>query len=75
MTCAVPIAPETAWNNNPVMASDRLLGSLKDSILVKPPYISGTLHLPSSYFSLYYKVAGDGHAARFVNPFQSQSLY
>jgi len=33
----------------------------------KPPYISGTLQLPESFFSLFYKVTKDGHAARHIN--------
>ena len=42
----------------------KLLASLRDSIVDKPPYISGTLQLPDS-FSLFYRVARDGNAARF----------
>ena len=41
------------------------LTSLRESITRKPPYISGTLQLPSSNFSLFYKVTKDGDAARF----------
>ncbi|KAF8495794.1 hypothetical protein F5888DRAFT_1615451, partial [Russula emetica] len=44
-----------------------LLTSLRESIVDKPPYISGTLQLPDSFFSLFYKVAKDGHAARHIN--------
>jgi hypothetical protein len=44
---------------------ERLLAPLRESIIDKPPYVSGTLQLPDSYFSLFYKVAKDDHAARF----------
>lgn len=44
----------------------QLLESLRDSIVNKPPYVKGTLQLPDSYFSLFYKVDKDGLAARFV---------
>ena len=44
----------------------QLLTSLRESIIDKPPYISGTLDLPNSDFSLFYKVAKDDHAARFI---------
>jgi hypothetical protein len=46
----------------------RLLKPLRESIVDKPPYISGTLQLPDSCFSLFYKVAKDDHAARFDSP-------
>jgi hypothetical protein len=46
----------------------RLLTSLRESIVDKPPYISGKLQLPDSYFSFFYKLSKDGHAARFEDP-------
>jgi len=39
--------------------NQQLLRSLRESIVDKPPYISGTLQLPESFFSLFYKVAID----------------
>ena len=42
-----------------------LLTSLRESIIDRPPYISGKLQLPASCFSLFYRVAKDGPAARF----------
>ena len=45
--------------------NQHLLTSLRESIVDKPPYISGTLQLPDSFFSLFYKSAKDGNAARF----------
>lgn len=48
--------------------TQQLLAPLGESIIDKPPYISGTLQLPESYFSLFYKVTKDGHAARFEDP-------
>jgi hypothetical protein len=45
----------------------QLLEPLRDSIIDKPPYISGKLQLPASSFSLLYRVSKDGHAARFEN--------
>ncbi|KAI0275962.1 hypothetical protein BGY98DRAFT_1080774 [Russula aff. rugulosa BPL654] len=47
--------------------NQQLLTSLRESIVDKPPYISGTLELPDSFFSLFYKVAEDGHTARHIN--------
>jgi len=46
--------------------TQQLLTSLRESIIDKPPYVSGTLQLPDSCFSLFYKLAKDGDAARFV---------
>jgi hypothetical protein len=45
-----------------------LLTTLRESIIDKPPYISGKLQLPASCFSLLYRVARDGPAARFEDP-------
>jgi hypothetical protein len=39
---------------------NQLLISLRESILDQPPYISGTLQLPNSCFSFFYKIAKDG---------------
>jgi hypothetical protein len=47
-----------------VSRTQRLLASLRDSIIDKPPYISGTMQLPDSRFSLFYQAIEDG-AARF----------
>ena len=46
--------------------NQRLLSSLRKSIVDKPPYINGTLQLPDSCFSLFYKTAKDSPAARFA---------
>lgn len=43
----------------------QLLTSLQESIVDKPPYTSGTIRLPKSLFSLFYK---DGEVARFGAP-------
>ncbi len=48
------------WRNSP---NQQLLKSLRESIVDKPPYISGTLPLPPSCFTLFYK---DGPVARFA---------
>jgi hypothetical protein len=45
---------------------DRLLSSLGDPIIDKPPLASGTLQLPASHFSLFYKIARESHDARLV---------
>jgi hypothetical protein len=45
--------------------NQQLLTSLRESIVDKPPYISGTLQLPDPFFSLFYTVARDCNAARF----------
>jgi hypothetical protein len=42
-----------------------LLAPLRESILNKPHYIGGNLQLPTSCFSLFYKLSKDGSAARF----------
>jgi len=44
--------------------TQQLLAPLRESIVDKPPFISGTLPLPDSCFSLFYKVNKDGRAAR-----------
>ena len=51
------------WNDT---RDKRLLTSLRKSIVDKPPYINGTLQLPHSCFSIFYKIAKDGLAARFA---------
>ena len=54
--------------------NQQLLTPLRDSIVDKPPYISGILQLPQTFFSLFYMVARDGNAARFEGgPFNYQS--
>ncbi|KAF8493964.1 hypothetical protein F5888DRAFT_701539 [Russula emetica] len=49
--------------------TQQLLTSLRESIVDKPPYISGTLKLPESCFSLFYKLSKDDSddAARHIN--------
>ena len=42
--------------------TQRLLKPLRESIVDKPPYISGTLNLPESNFSLVYKISKDDDA-------------
>jgi hypothetical protein len=46
----------------------QLLTPLRESITDKPPYISGTLPLPASCFSLFYRTTEDGPDARFDDP-------
>jgi len=45
---------------------NQLLTPLRKSIIDKPPYVSGTLQLPASSLSLFYKTTKDDHAARFA---------
>lgn len=45
--------------------NQELLTSLRESIIDKPPYTSGTLQLSDPCFSLYYKVTKGGNDARF----------
>ncbi|KAI0302514.1 hypothetical protein BC826DRAFT_965854 [Russula brevipes] len=45
----------------------RLFLPLKKAIIDKRPFVSGTLKLPATKFSLFYKIAREGHAARHVN--------
>ena len=56
----------------PRTRTQQLLSSLRESIVDKPPYISGTLQLPESHFSLFYKEAKDSHDARFEDSLMSQ---
>jgi hypothetical protein len=49
----------------PPTLTQQLLTPLRDSIIDKPPYTSGTLPLPNSSFSLFYKTTKDGNDARF----------
>jgi hypothetical protein len=39
--------------------NQQLISSLRESIVDKPPYISGTLQLPNSFMSLNIRHAGD----------------
>jgi hypothetical protein len=54
-------------NQNPDAPThiQKLLTPLRESIVDKPPYTSGTLRLPNSCFSLFYKAIKDGNDARF----------
>jgi len=45
--------------------NQELLTSLRESIVDKPPYTSGTLRLSNSCFSLFYKATKGGNDARF----------
>jgi hypothetical protein len=45
--------------------TQKLLTPVRESIINKPPFISGKLELPASCFSLLYRVTKDGHEARF----------
>ena len=71
--CRLPVAPEllnSMEDHTPTQSRiQRLLTSLGESIVDKPPYTSGVRRLPGSSFSLFYKVTGeDGNAARFRDP-------
>ena len=71
--CRLAVAPElfnSMEDHTPTQSRiQRLLTSLGESIVDKPPYTSGVLRLPKSSFSLFYKVTGeDGNAARFRDP-------
>lgn len=46
----------------------QLLTPLRETISRKPPYISGTLLLPASCFSLFYRTTEGGLDARFDDP-------
>ncbi|KAH9986738.1 hypothetical protein BJV74DRAFT_885855 [Russula compacta] len=45
----------------------QLATPLRESIIDKPPYISGSRPLPDSSFSLFYKTTKDGHAAGHID--------
>jgi hypothetical protein len=45
--------------------AQQLLTPLRESIVDKPPYTSGTLQLPDSSFSLFYKATNDGNDAKY----------
>jgi hypothetical protein len=69
-TSRISTAPEAFSDNfvdNDMLThNERLLTSLRKSIVDKPPYVSGTLQLPNSCFSVFYKITKDGLAARFA---------
>ena len=45
---------------------EHLLTPLRESIIHKPPFASGSLQLRPSQFSLFYKISIDDRTARFV---------
>ncbi|KAI0275941.1 hypothetical protein BGY98DRAFT_747365 [Russula aff. rugulosa BPL654] len=47
--------------------TQQLLTPLRESITNKPPYINGTLPLPASCFSLFYKTTEGGPDARHID--------
>ena len=52
--------------------TQQLLTPLRESITNKPRYISGTLPVPASYFSLFYRTTTQGGPdARFDRPYLS----
>lgn len=51
-----------------------LLTSLRESIVDKPPYTSGTLRLSDSCFSLFYKATKGGNDARFEDHVHLEAL-
>ena len=58
--------PEFNETPSPLTHTQQLLTPLRESIINKPPYISGKLQLPApACFPLLYKLTKDGHAARF----------
>jgi hypothetical protein len=57
--------PEYKEAPSPPTQTQQLLTPLRESIVEKPPYISGKLQRPASCFSLLYMLTKDGHAARF----------
>jgi hypothetical protein len=46
--------------------SQQNLTKLRNSIIHKPPFTGGSLHLSPSDFSLFYKINKDDHTARLV---------
>ena len=48
--------------------TQQLLTPLGESIIKKLPYISGTLPLPASCFSLFYRTTEGSPDSRFDNP-------
>lgn len=53
---------------------NQMLTQLRESIIDKLPLASGTFQLPASQLSLFYKIAGEGHNARFVDSIDSGGL-
>ncbi|KAH9987091.1 hypothetical protein BJV77DRAFT_1145484 [Russula vinacea] len=47
--------------------TQKRLAPVRESIINKPPYISGKLELPLPCFSLLYRLTKDGHDARHIN--------
>ncbi len=54
---------ETEYSN--LARIEEQLTPLRELIINKPPYVSGTLGLPASFFSLFYRTTKDSHNARF----------
>ena len=52
-------------NSDEPTRSQKLSTALRESIVNRPPYTSGTLSLSDSCFSLFYKATKDGNDARF----------
>jgi len=52
---------------NPGRRVERLLTSVRELIVKKPPYVSGTLQPPVSSFSLFYKTTKNDRAARHID--------
>ena len=50
---------------NPLNRIQQLLTPLRELIIDKPPYISGTIPLQDPCFSLLYRVIKDSNFARF----------
>ncbi len=57
-------SPNKMGSSNPTQIQ-QLLTPLRELITDKPPYVNGTLQLPASCFSLFYRTTEDGPDARF----------
>ncbi|KAI0262427.1 hypothetical protein BC834DRAFT_972021 [Gloeopeniophorella convolvens] len=64
-TTAKAVAANVSTKQSDLM--EEKLKPLGESIMDKPPYASGTLQLPPSCFSLFYKVAKGERAARWID--------
>ena len=60
-------ATDAATGVHPPGNIEQLLTALRESIIHTPLFASGSLQLPSSHLSLFYKITKGDHAARLVD--------
>jgi hypothetical protein len=59
---------DSTTNVAPLPHVEQLLTPLRESVIDKPPFTSGSLQLPTPYLSLFYIITREHPTARFVAP-------